>query len=51
MAKSALTESIRAGIIEVLCPERGIDYWTEMDKQEIIQEVINSLSSGDEVSY
>lgn len=32
-------------------PIKGTDYFTEADKQEIIQDVINSFTNGDEVSY
>lgn len=32
-------------------PIKGTDYWTDADKQEIIQDVINSFTNGDEVSY
>ena len=32
-------------------PQKGIDYWTEEDKAEIIQLVLASIPDGDEVSY
>lgn len=32
-------------------PEVGVDYFTETDKQEIVNEVIAALQNGDEVSY
>lgn len=32
-------------------PIKGTDYWTEEDKAEIIQSVLNTLPNGDEVSY
>lgn len=32
-------------------PEKGVDYWTEDDKQEIIDAVIAALPNGDEVAY
>ena len=32
-------------------PVKGVDYWTEADKQEIIKEVIAALPDGTEVSY
>lgn len=32
-------------------PARGTDYWTEADKQEIINSVIAALPDGTEVSY
>ena len=32
-------------------PEKGVDYYTEEDKNEIVSDVLNSLPYGDEVSY
>lgn len=32
-------------------PIKGIDYFTEAEKQEIVELVIASLANGDEVSY
>lgn len=32
-------------------PVKGVDYWTEADKQEIINDVIAALPDGTEVSY
>ena len=32
-------------------PVRGTDYWTDADKQEIIDAVIASFTNGNEVSY
>lgn len=32
-------------------PKRGIDYWTEQDKEDIIVEVLARIPDGDEVSY
>ena len=32
-------------------PVKGTDYWTESDKQEIINAVIASFTNGNEVSY
>lgn len=32
-------------------PEKGVDYYTEEDKSEIVSDVLNSLPYGDEVSY
>ena len=32
-------------------PVKGTDYWTEADKQEIIDSVIASFTNGNEVSY
>ena len=32
-------------------PVKGTDYWTEADKQEIINAVIASFTDGNEVSY
>ena len=32
-------------------PVKGVDYFTEDDKKEIVQEVLNSLPDGDEVEY
>lgn len=32
-------------------PVRGTDYWTEADKQEIVNSVIAALPDGTEVSY
>ena len=32
-------------------PVKGTDYWTELDKQEIVNDVIAALPDGTEVSY
>ena len=32
-------------------PKRGTDYWTPDDKSAIVQDVLNALPNGDEVSY
>lgn len=32
-------------------PVRGADYWTEADKQEIVNSVIAALPDGTEVAY
>lgn len=32
-------------------PVKGIDYFTDADKQEIINAVLAALPNGDEVSY
>lgn len=32
-------------------PVRGVDYWTQSDKDEIVNSVMSSLPDGDEVSY
>lgn len=32
-------------------PVKGVDYWTEQDKQEIVNDVITALPDGTEVSY
>ena len=32
-------------------PVRGVDYWTEEDKTEVVEEVLAQLLNGDEVSY
>lgn len=32
-------------------PIKGVDYWTEADKREIVDSVLSSLPDGDEVSY
>ena len=32
-------------------PVRGVDYWTEDDKTEVVEEVLAHLLNGDEVSY
>lgn len=32
-------------------PVKGVDYYTEADKEEMIQAVIAALPNGDEVSY
>lgn len=32
-------------------PEKGVDYWTEADKAEIVQSVLDALPDGDEVAY
>lgn len=32
-------------------PVKGVDYYTEADKEELVQAVIAALPNGDEVSY
>ena len=32
-------------------PKRGVDYWTEEDKQAIVYQVLEELPDGDEVGY
>lgn len=32
-------------------PEKGVDYWTEEDKAEIVKDVLDALPNGDEVAY
>lgn len=32
-------------------PQKGVDYYTESDKAEIVTAVLESLPNGDEVSY
>ena len=32
-------------------PARGTDYWTESDKQEIVNDVLAALPDGTEVAY
>lgn len=32
-------------------PIKGIDYWTEADKQEIVDEVLSGIKNGNEVAY
>lgn len=32
-------------------PVKGVDYWTEADKREIVDSVLSSLPDGDEVAY
>ncbi|OUQ53069.1 hypothetical protein B5E58_13300, partial [Tyzzerella sp. An114] len=32
-------------------PVKGTDYFTETDKQEIVQDVLNAIPNGDEVGY
>ena len=32
-------------------PEKGVDYYTEEDKTEIVNDVLAALPNGDEVSY
>ena len=32
-------------------PEKGVDYFTEAEKAEIVNDVINALPEGDEVNY
>lgn len=32
-------------------PKKGVDYWTEADKKEIIAFVLAEISDGDEVAY
>lgn len=66
MAQSALdiAESVRADADEGkfqgtpgapgkdgYTPEKGVDYYTEAEKEEFVQAVIEALPNGDEVSY
>lgn len=32
-------------------PVRGVDYWTNADKQEIINSVLLQIQDGEEVDY
>lgn len=32
-------------------PQRGVDYWTDEDKTEIVNSVLAALPDGSEVSY
>lgn len=32
-------------------PEKGVDYFTEADKAEMVEQVLASLPNGDEVAY
>lgn len=32
-------------------PVKGVDYWTEEDQAEMVQQVLSALPDGDEVSY
>ena len=32
-------------------PEKGVDYWTEADKEEIVQDVLDALPDGDSTEY
>ena len=32
-------------------PVAGVDYWTEADKEYIVQATLSLILSGDEVSY
>ena len=32
-------------------PQKGVDYWTDADKTEIIESVLSMLPNGDEVAY
>lgn len=32
-------------------PEKGVDYWTEEDKAEIVQDVLDALPDGDSTEY
>ena len=32
-------------------PERGVDYWTEEDKQEIVTAVLAALPGAEEASF
>lgn len=32
-------------------PEKGVDYWTEEDKEEIVQDVLDALPDGDSTEY
>ena len=32
-------------------PRKGIDYWTPMDKSQIMEEMLMMITDGDEVSY
>lgn len=37
--------------VAIATPERGVDYFTEEDKAEIVAAVIAALPNGDEVAY
>lgn len=45
---AAETKNINLGRVK---PIRGVDYWTESDKQAIIDAVVATLPNGDEVAY
>lgn len=32
-------------------PEKGVDYWTDEDKEEIVQDVLDALPDGDSTEY
>lgn len=32
-------------------PKKGVDYWTEADKEEIVTEVLKGIADGDEAAY
>lgn len=32
-------------------PQRGVDYWTEEDKQEMVSAVLEALPKAEEVSF
>ena len=32
-------------------PKKGVDYWTEEDKEEIVQDVLDALPDGDSTEY
>lgn len=52
-----LIEMIEAGMLQGPqgdkgdAPEKGVDYWTESDKAEIVQEVMDALPAAEEVQF
>ena len=32
-------------------PQRGVDYWTEADKSEIVRDVVDTIGSADTTAY
>lgn len=52
-----LIEMIKSGMLQGPqgdkgdAPEKGVDYWTESDKAEIVQEVMDALPAAEEVSF
>ena len=37
--------------IDGYTPQKGVDYWTEADKSEMVADVLAALPNGDEVTY
>lgn len=53
-AKITITDkngTTTATITDGKTPVKGTDYWTEDDKQEIVNDVLSQITNGNEVAY